>query len=137
MSDPRNVAHDKKVIQEKKHHGIDVGGVYQVDVTAGKEYAVTVEADDNLIPLIKTESEGGILKIESDHRISPKSNIRVHVSMPNIDSLEVSGVANVTVNGVKGEELTIDSSGASKVAVTGEAAKLSVEVSGATSMQGR
>lgn len=23
MSDPRNVAHDKKVIQEKKHHGED------------------------------------------------------------------------------------------------------------------
>ena len=23
MSDPRNIAHDKKVIQEKKHHGED------------------------------------------------------------------------------------------------------------------
>ena len=24
MTDPRNVAHDKKVLQEKKHQGIDV-----------------------------------------------------------------------------------------------------------------
>lgn len=26
MTDPRNVAHDKRVIQEKKHHGITVSG---------------------------------------------------------------------------------------------------------------
>ena len=25
MTDPRNVAHDKKVQQEKKHHGEDIG----------------------------------------------------------------------------------------------------------------
>ena len=113
-------------------HGVDVGGVYQVDVTAGKDYSVTVEADDNLVPLIRTEVDGGILKIQSDRRISPKSNIRVTVTMPNIDSVEVSGVANVTVNGVKGDDLSIDSSGASKVAVNGESTKLNVEVSGAT-----
>jgi hypothetical protein len=113
-------------------HGIDVGGVYQVEVTAGKEYSVTVEADDNLVPLIRTEVEGGILKIESDRKISPKSTIRVMVSMPAIDSLEVSGVANVNVSGVKGDDLSVNSSGASKVSVSGQAEKLNVEVSGAT-----
>ena len=134
--DWKGVKGSGRVVAEKREatdfHGIDVGGVYQVDVTAGKEYSVTVEADDNLVPLVRTEVDGGILKIDSDRRISPKSTVRVTITMPAIDSVEVSGVANVTVNEVKGDDLSIDSSGASKVAVNGEAAKLSVEVSGAT-----
>lgn len=113
-------------------HGLDVGGIYQVDVAAGKDFAVSVEADDNLVPLIKTEVDGGILKIESDRRISPKSSIRIHVSMPQIDSLEVSGVANVSIADVRSEDLSVSSSGASKVAITGEAARLDIDVSGAT-----
>src|SRR3982751_1352355 len=38
--------------------GIDVGGIYKVDVTAQKDFAVVVEADDNLLPLIRTEVDG-------------------------------------------------------------------------------
>jgi hypothetical protein len=113
-------------------HGIDVGGIYQVEVTAGREFSVTVEADDNLMPLIRTEVSGGILRIDSSRRISPKSNILIKVSAPNIDDLDISGVANVTVSGLKNSELSIDSSGASKVAVSGETSKLTVDVSGAT-----
>ncbi|MEQ1923480.1 MAG: DUF2807 domain-containing protein, partial [Pyrinomonadaceae bacterium] len=51
---------------------------------------------------------------------------------PNIDNLEVSGVANVTLNDIKNEGLTIDSSGASKIKISGETAKLTVDVSGAS-----
>lgn len=113
-------------------HGVDVGGIYQVEITAQKEYSVRVEADDNLLPLIQTEVNDGILKIESERRISPKSKIRIIIGAPNIDNLEVSGVANVTLSDLKNSDLAIDSSGASKIKVAGETAKLTVDVSGAT-----
>lgn len=113
-------------------HGIEVGGVYQVEAVAGKDFGVTVEADDNLVPLIKTEVDGGILKISSDRRISPKSTIRIKVSAPDIDSLDISGVANVNVTGLSNSDLSVDSSGASKVALNGTTSKLTVDVSGAT-----
>ena len=113
-------------------HGIDVGGVYQVEITAQKEYSVRIEADDNLLPLIKTEVDDSILKIESEKRISPKSKIRIIIGAPNIDDLDISGVANVTLNDIKNDKLNIDSSGASKIKITGETAKLTVDVSGAT-----
>ena len=112
-------------------HGIEVGGIYQVEVVAGKDYGVTVEADDNLIPLIRTEVDGGILKISSDRRISPKSTIRIRVSAPDIDSLDVSGVANVNVTGLSNAGLSLESSGASKIALNGSTSKLTVDVSGA------
>ena len=113
-------------------HGVDVGGVYQVEITAQKEYSVTVETDDNLAALVKTEVNGGILQISSEGRISPKSTIRIKIGAPDIDSLQVSGVAYVTVNDLKNSAISIDSSGASKISVSGETAKLTVDVSGAT-----
>lgn len=112
-------------------HGIEVGGVYQVEVTAQQDFSVTVEADDNLVPLIRTEVDGGILRIVSDKRISPKSVIRIVIAAPDIDDLNVSGAANVTVSDIKNAGLSIDASGASKVTVNGETEKLTVDVSGA------
>ncbi len=37
MSDPRNVAHDKKVIQEKKHHGENPAAGAEKTVQPGKK----------------------------------------------------------------------------------------------------
>ena len=37
MSDPRNVAHDKKVLQEKKHHGEDPSAHTVEKVQPGKK----------------------------------------------------------------------------------------------------
>jgi len=127
-----NVATDSRAVGE--FHGIQVGGVYQLEITAGKEYSVEVTADDNILPLIRTDVSGGVLKISSAERISPKSTMKIKVTAPDIDSLDVSGVANVTLSGVKNTGLSIDSSGASKIRVEGTTSKLTVDVSGATSI---
>ena len=112
--------------------GIDVGGIYKVDVTAQKDFAVKIEADDNLLPLIRTEVDGDVLKIESDSKISPTSQILVHIFAPDITSLEVSGAAAVDVKDLDNSSLSVDSSGASKINVAGKTDKLTVDISGAT-----
>ena len=111
---------------------VDVGGVFQVEIVAQKEFSVEVEADDNLLQYIKTDVRNGVLYIETSKKISPTGPIRVRVNAPEIENLDVSGVANVTANDIKTSEFGIDSSGASKVKVSGEAGKLTVDVSGAT-----
>lgn len=112
--------------------GVDVGGVFQVEITAQKEFGVEVEADDNLLQYIKTDVRNGVLYIETSKKIAPIGPIRVRVNAPEIEHLDVSGVANVTANDIKASEFGIDSSGASKVKVSGEAGTLTVDVSGAT-----
>ncbi len=112
--------------------GVDVGGVFQVEITAQKEFAVEVEADDNLLQYIRTDVRNGVLHIETSRKISPKNPIRVRVSAPEIDNLDVSGIANVTLNEVKTSSLSLDSSGASKIKISGETTKFTVDVSGAT-----
>jgi hypothetical protein len=125
-----------KIVTEKRSlsgfKGVDVGGIFQVEITAGNEFALEIETDDNLLPLIKTEVNDGVLEIESEGRISPSGKILVRISAPDITELDVSGAANVTLNGVKNSNLAVEASGASKLRIAGVTTKLTVETSGAS-----
>lgn len=115
--------------------GIEVGGVFQVEITAGKDFAVEVEADDNLIPYIKTEVEGGVLHIEATERINSQTPLRVRISAPDIESVVASGASKVSIVGIDNPSLKIDTSGASKVKIDGKTAEIKIEVSGASSIE--
>lgn len=129
-----------KVVTESRDisdfSGVDVSGVFQVEITAQKDFGVEVEADDNLIPLIKTEVRGGVLHIKSERRLSTNNGLKIRISAPDIESIEASGASKVNLAGVKNNELRIDTSGASKIDLAGETAKLSVDVSGASYIDG-
>jgi hypothetical protein len=127
-----NVVTDARDIKGFK--GVDVSGTLQVEITAQKDFAVEVEADDNLIPLIKTEVRDGVLHIETEKRCSTDNGLKVRISAPDIESIDASGVSKISLAGVKNNELRVDTSGASKVNVNGETARLSIEVSGASSI---
>ncbi|MBX7055947.1 MAG: DUF2807 domain-containing protein [Pyrinomonadaceae bacterium] len=112
--------------------GVDVGGIFQVEIVTGKDFKVQVDADENLIGHVVTEVRGGTLYIEVDHKIRSKKGLKVLIEAPAINKVDASGVAAVSLSGIKNDALNIHSSGASKVSVTGEAAELNVDISGAT-----
>ena len=114
--------------------GIDVGGVFQVEVTAGKDYGVVVEADDNLLQYVKTEVSGGVLKISSTERLKSSTPLRIRVSAPDIESIRASGACKISVADVKSSELRVDTSGASKVNLAGEASSVTIDISGASNV---
>ncbi len=124
-----NIAAEKRDAVDFKE--IEVGGAFEVEITAQREFSVEVEADDNLLPLIKTEVSGGVLRLETEQKICTKNAIRVRVSAPNIEDLEVSGASKVSLVNLKNESLQIDSSGASKITVAGETENLTADASGA------
>lgn len=111
---------------------IDVGGVFQVEVTTQKDFSVEVEADDNLLPLIKTEVNGGVLRLSTKERFSTRNPVIVRVSAPNIDNLEVSGASKVSLADLNNENLQIVANGASKVVASGKTANLILDANGAS-----
>lgn len=62
MTDPRNVAHDKRVQQEKKHHGVDINAGTDAKVQPGKKPHMehtepdAAHAPDQDEPIDKVES---------------------------------------------------------------------------------
>ncbi|MBK8465758.1 MAG: DUF2807 domain-containing protein [Chloracidobacterium sp.] len=127
-----------KIITEQRDlkgfNAVEVGGVFVVEITAQKDFSFEIETDDNLLPLITTEIENGVLKIEAEGKLSPTDQIKVRISAPDIDNLDVSGAANLTLSRVKNSSLLVEASGASKLKIAGETTKLNVEVSGASKL---
>lgn len=125
-----NVASEVRDLRD--FNSVDVGGVFQVEITAQKDFSVEVEGDDNLLQYVKTEVNGGQLEISLDKRVKTQNPLRIRISAPNIERLEASGASRVTLTNIKNSGFTVDTSGASKLNLSGETENLSIEVSGAT-----
>ncbi|MFN2500395.1 MAG: head GIN domain-containing protein [Pyrinomonadaceae bacterium] len=113
---------------------VKASGAFEIEIAAQKEFVAEVQADDNLLPMIRTEVRGGTLHLSTEGKLSTRNPIRLRISAPDIESLDISGAANVTLNDLKNSVLEIDSSGASKLAINGETVKLVIDVGGATKL---
>ena len=114
--------------------GVDVSNVFEVDITAGKDFSVEVRADDNLLPYIKTEVRGGVLHIETTEGIKSRSPLRVTITAPEISSINASGASKIVASGVTNSTLEVDASGASKLKIAGDVTEVKIDVSGASSV---
>lgn len=113
---------------------VEVGGAFLVEIVAGKDFGVEVEADDNLVPLIRTEVRGGVLRISTSKRLKTENPMRIRVSAPSVESVDASGASSVSLSTARNRELRIESSGASKVQLNGETELLSVIATGASNV---
>jgi hypothetical protein len=111
---------------------IEASGAVNVEVSVQKDFSVTVEADDNLLQYIKTETSGNTLKIYTEGSISTKTKIYVKISMPEINSVDVSGASTIAVSNVKSDSIKLEASGASKIKIDGEANTMEADASGAS-----
>jgi hypothetical protein len=112
-------------------HGVDVGGVFTLQAAEGSPASVRVEGDANLLPLVDTRVEDGILYIKSTERISPTVALVVRVRTPQLREVDVSGAADATIT-TSQSSFELDVSGASDVEVRGTTQSFELDVSGAS-----
>lgn len=79
--------------------------------------AVSIEGEDNLLPLIETRVSAGKLSIQT----KPNSNIRstkpivVHVAVPELGSIHASGSGDVDIDGLTSSSLDLGVAGSGNV----------------------
>jgi hypothetical protein len=142
------------VKQERKvsaFDAIEVSGAFDVYISLGSTQSVIVEADENLMPLIRTEVSGGILKIDNKKPIHDSKSLKVYLTVTDLKKIELSGAVDLqtqnklTLNELEIEisgatdatldlavqKLVVSSSGGSKLKFSGMANKVDMDVSGA------
>ncbi|MFN6962211.1 MAG: head GIN domain-containing protein [Pyrinomonadaceae bacterium] len=127
-----NVVTEKRGVSDFSK--IVVGGVFNVEIVAGREYSVEVTADDNLLPYIETETHGDTLDIRLTKRVSRHSELKVKITAPVIDGVESGGASRIDVSGVTGDTFDLDTSGASRVTLRGDVNNAVIRASGAGSV---
>lgn len=115
---------------------IEVTGGWQIAVTQGDSYAVTVSADEALMEHIVVERQGDALRVGADRwRWSSEGRLRLEVTTPRLSRIDVDGGADVRLSGVQTDSLRIDIDGAGNITATdARVERLEVGVEGAANV---
>jgi len=113
---------------------VTLSGIGNLTIRQGDTPSLTVTADDNLLPLIETETSGKKLTIgtKSGFSLKPTSPINITLTVPKLEKLTVSGAGNAVTQKLSGENLTVKLSGAGNATLRDVTCKsLSISLSGA------
>lgn len=111
----------------------------QVFISQGEKESVTVEAEDNILPGLKTEVRNGQLRIyyktTDGKHVNPTKPVKITIVAKDLKDIEFNSAGELTIDGLKTEGLDISLSGAGNLKLNDIAVTdLSVSLSGAGSM---
>jgi hypothetical protein len=117
--------------------GIDMRTVGRVVISQGETESLDLRGPDNVVPLIRTSVRNGVLVIEMENDIFVEDLhdtkvLTITIGVKNLGALDVSGVADVTMDGLAARSLEMDLSGAGRIVFSGLSLEsLSLSLSGA------
>jgi hypothetical protein len=112
----------------------------ELTIQPGEREGLTIEAEDDILPHIRTEVRGGTLTLGFDEpgtRLSlyPTRPIRFTLTVVELESLELAGAGSIVVNELATEQLHVGLSGAGSLSLNGLAAdRFVTDLSGAGSL---
>ncbi|MHA6248622.1 head GIN domain-containing protein [Pontibacter sp. CAU 1760] len=116
--------------------GIDVGGGFTVELTQGNKESLRLEADENLLPNIKTEVRNGVLHIYNDKGITNHKGMKAYITLRELKRVDVGGGVKVIGKSTfKTNTLDLEMGGASKVMLDIAVKELKTEISGASKLE--
>ncbi len=101
-------------------------------IAIGKPTPLTIETDDNIIPLIKMEVHKGRLVISSDREFTTNNGPDINMTVAKLQAVEVVGAGDMWVTKVDNARLSVAATGAADVHLSGKTKELSLAATGAS-----
>ena len=129
-------------VEERRVAGFDrvsVAGTGELILEQSNEESLTVEAEDNLLPLLMSQVEGGRLSlgVRPNTTISATRPIIYRLKVRSLKELRASGAVKVSATGIDQPALAVDTSGSVTSMFAGRAATQDIAVSGIGRWDGR
>ena len=111
---------------------VELRGVGNLYIRQGKSESLTVEAEEDVLPKIRTKVGDNRLIIgpKRSTTINTTEPINYELTVEDLSALEVSRSGDVEAEGISTDELTVTIDGAGDVEISGEVDSQNVEVSG-------
>jgi len=116
------------VVTEEREVGqidtVELSGIGRLEITQGDSTSLTIEADDNVMQYIKTETVNDTLEISLRSRtfpfitVDPSATMVYRLTVPNLSRVSLSGSGEVASSGFEADELEVEISGSGKLELT-------------------
>lgn len=128
------VVGDGRVAHEARAPGnvsaIDVSGPLEVNVRVGAAPSLDVEADGNLLPLIRTEVTGGVLRMWVEGNVRSNNSLRVTYTLPSLAQVRSTGSGRLTITELNGAPLDFSKTGSGAANLSGRVSRLDLRHTG-------
>jgi putative autotransporter adhesin-like protein len=104
--------------------------------TQGQE-GLEISGDENIIPLITTEVNNGILYIRSSKEYNSRDKLVITVSAPDLKKFVFSGAGEADLSNVNNDRVEIILTGAGSLTASGETKEADITLSGAGSVDAK
>ena len=120
-------------------HAVEISYPAQVLVKQGSKESLQIEAEDNLLPNLRTQVKNGTLEIfykaENGKHVNPTKGVKITLVVKNLTSVDFTSAGDLTIDALKADTLDVSLSGAGNLKLNKIIAKaLGVSLSGAGSM---
>ena len=109
---------------------VELSGAADVEVRVGPAPSLTIEADDNLLPLFTSEVRDGTLKLGSKGSYRTRNTPRFFVTLPSLNSLQTSGSGDAVVIDARSSSLALGLKGSGNIRASGSAGRLDASIHG-------
>jgi putative autotransporter adhesin-like protein len=100
--------------------GVEVKGQWQVTIERGDAWRISVEMPAEIVDQVRVQRDGGTLQLGYQGRWlgdfdSDDSSLQATITMPELRTLNHSGMSRLSFSGFDGSSLSIDASGAGEI----------------------
>ena len=95
--------------------GIDNRGAFDVYIIPSDDHEVIVEAESNLVPLIRTHVNGSTLIIDTKDNLRPHLPMKIYVYAPGVNEAKLSGSGSIRCDSLDVDKLNVELSGSGDI----------------------
>lgn len=111
-------------------------GSGDVMITVGETESLTIEAEDNIMPLLTTEVRNGSLELGSDSNYAATKGIIYTITTTELDGVTINGSGNIAASGLSGGSFAATVNGSGDIEPVGNISDLTVNINGSGSFKG-
>jgi len=112
---------------------VELNGIGTLIIEQGSKELLEVTAEDNIIKYLKSDVYGRNLRLNVDDFVSidPTEEIIFHLTVKNLERIELSGLGNIEIEALKTPNLDLEISGAGRTSIRDlQADSLNLDISG-------
>lgn len=113
---------------------VEISGPLRVDLAVGGNPSLSVSADSNLLPMIRTEVRGDTLRIWIEGSISSSRELAVQMALPQVTRLGLNGSGRVAVRDLNQQPLTVNKNGSGALQLSGSVQRFEIQHNGSGSI---